>query len=190
MLKKAGVEGMKAQNPLSRHSSNFLDLWSDCRKDQKAYHWADSLWDARSAITTTKLSKLYLAFSSKITVVREFKQFYIEAISSEKRKRKRNNVFAEEFKAEQVCTALLFWLSKAITARELVAAEEAVVDELVLDRLLKAQDRAERIAERDLEAQQKHADRCSLYQGQKAHIWGQERARRFSRNLQSLWMSW
>ena len=168
MFKKEEDKGIRAQTPPSGHSSRCLDSPSAVRKIRRLINEQIAQRDAQSARTITKLGKSCLALSAELTLAREREQGYIKAISNEKRKRKRSKAFTEDIRAEQGSAALFFSPSKVIRARELVAAKEATKDELALDRLLEAQDRAELRAQRELEAQQKRADRAIRVAARKA----------------------
>lgn len=84
----------------------------------------------------------------------------LRSIDSEKKKRKCGSAFTEQLRADEGLGVLFFSPSKVVRARELAAAQEFAKDDEALDRLLRAQDRAQLKAQRELEAQQKREDRA------------------------------
>ncbi|KAK3614529.1 hypothetical protein LTR56_027197 [Elasticomyces elasticus] len=83
-----------------------------------------------------------------------------KSINAEKNKRKRGRAFTEQLRAEEGLGVLFFSPSKVIIARELAAAQESAKDDEALDRLLRAQDRAQLKADKELAARQKREDRA------------------------------
>jgi hypothetical protein len=91
--------------------------------------------------------------STELSLARDREQGYIEAINNQKRKKKRGRPFPEDLRAEEGLGVLFFGTSKVTRARELQTAMETDEDEEALDRLLQAQDRAEKKAQKKAEVQ-------------------------------------
>jgi len=124
--------------------------------------------DAQSQKTIEKLGSTCLTLSAELSLAREREQGYLETINNQKRKRKRSRPFTENLRAEEGLGVLFFSPSKVTRARELQTAKEATKDDEALDRLLQAQDRAEKKAQKEVEAQQRREDRAMNVRARKA----------------------
>jgi hypothetical protein len=105
---------------------------------------------------------------TRLSLARDCEQGYIEAINNQKRKKKRGRPFTEDLRAEEGLGVHFFSPSKVTRARELQTAKETSKDEEALDRLLQAQDRAEKKAQKEAEVQQRREDRAIMHRARTA----------------------
>jgi hypothetical protein len=77
-------------------------------------------------------------------------------------------IISTDLRAEEGLGILFFSPSKVTRARELQTAKEATKDDEALDRLLQAQDRAEKKSQKEVEAQQRREDRAMNVRARKA----------------------
>lgn len=155
------LDDSSASAPSESLRSSCLDSPRATRKIWRIVRKGVAAGDATKDRTIRLLGDAYLGASARAELAEEREQGLLESIDSEKKKRKRGSAFTEQLRAHEGLGAMFFSPSKVIRARELAAAQELAKDDEALDRLLQAQDRAQRKAHRELEAQQKREDRAS-----------------------------
>jgi hypothetical protein len=146
-------ESLQASIPSTNHLSSCLDSPSVVRTIRRIMNEEVAHRDVQSQKTIEKLGGAYLTLSTELSLAREREQGYIETINNQKRKKKRGRPFTEDLRAEEGLGILFFSPSKVTTARELQTAKEASKDGKALDRLLQAQDRAEKKAQKEAKVQ-------------------------------------
>jgi hypothetical protein len=155
-------EGLQASTPSTSHSNICLDSPSAMRTIKTIVNEEVAHRDIQSQRTIEKFGGACLTLSTELSFTRERKQGYIETINHQNRKKKRGRPFTEDLKAEEGLGVLFFSPSKVTRARELQTAKEASKNEEALDRLLQAQDRAEKKAQKEAEVQQRRKDRAII----------------------------
>jgi hypothetical protein len=106
--------------------------------------------------------------SAKLKLVEDREKGYLEALNSEKKKRKRGQPFTEELRAEEGVSMLFFSTSKVQKVRELQDAKEAAKEREALDKVSRAEARASSKAQKELEVQKKREDRAIRAEAKKA----------------------
>ncbi|KAK5707290.1 hypothetical protein LTR17_020825 [Elasticomyces elasticus] len=100
-----------------------------------------------------KLGGACITLSAKLKLAEDRERGYLEALNSEKKKRKRGQPFTEELRAEE---------------GELQDAKEAAKEREALEKASRAEARAASKAQKELEAQQKRKDRAIRAEARKA----------------------
>jgi hypothetical protein len=124
--------------------------------------------DAETEKVIRKLGGACLTLSTKLKLAEDREKSYLEALNSEKKKRKRGQPFTEELRAEEGVSGLFFSPSKVQKARELQDAKEAAKERKALDKVSRAEARASPKAQKELEAQKKREDRAIRVEAKKA----------------------
>ena len=140
--------------------SSCLDSPRATRRVRRIVDRSVAADSARKDRAIRLLGDAYLGASARAELAEEREQGLLQSIGSEKKKRKRGSAFTEQLRADDGLGALFFSPSKVARARELAAAQEFAKDDEALDRLLRAQDRAQLKAHKELEAQQKREDQA------------------------------
>jgi hypothetical protein len=155
-----GSDSSQASAPSESLRSSCLDSPRATRKIRRIVHQGVAADDARKDRTIRLLGDAYLGASARAKLAEEREQGLLKSIDAEKNKRKRGRAFTEQLRADEGLGVLFFSPSKVVKARELAAAQESAKDDEALDRLLRAQDRAQLKAHKELEARQKREDRA------------------------------
>ena len=124
--------------------------------------------DTETKKVIRKLGGACLTLSAKLKLAEDREKGYLEALNSEKRKRKRGQPFTEELRAEEGVSVLFFSPSKIQKARELQDAKEAAKEQEALDKVARVEARAASKAQKESEAQQKREDRAIRAEARKA----------------------
>jgi hypothetical protein len=144
-------EGLQASTPSTNHSSSCLDSPSAVKTIRRIVNEKVAYRDVQSQRTIEKLGGTYLTLSTELSLAKEREQGYLETIDNQKRKKKRSRPSTEDLRAGEGLSVLFFSPSKVTRARELQTAKEATKDDEALDKLLQAQDRAEKKAQKEAE---------------------------------------
>jgi hypothetical protein len=155
-----GSDSSQASAPSESLRSSCLDSPRATRKISRIVRQGVAADDARKDRTIRLLGDAYLGASARAKLAEEREQGLLKSIDAEKNKRKRGRAFTEQLRADEGLGVLFFSPSKVVKARELAAAQESAKDDEALDRLLRAQDRAQLKAHKELEARQKREDRA------------------------------
>jgi hypothetical protein len=124
--------------------------------------------DTETKKVIRKLGGVCLTLSAKLKLAEDREKGYLEALNSEKKKkRKSGQPFTEEHRAEEGIGVLFFSPSKVQKARELQDVKEAAREREALDKVSRAQARAASKVEKELEAQQKREDRAMRAEARK-----------------------
>jgi hypothetical protein len=161
-------EALGAEPTPSRHSSSCLDTPSAQRTIRRIINEAVAHRDTENEKIVRKLDSACLSISAKLKLTEDREKGYLEALDSEKRKRKRGQPFTEELRAEEGVSILFFSPSKVQKARELQDAKEAAKEREALDKVSRAEARASSKAQKELEAQKKREDRAIRAEAKKA----------------------
>jgi hypothetical protein len=152
------LDESSASAPSESLRSSCLDSPRATRKIRRILGRSVATDSVKKDRTIRLLSDAYLGASARAELAEEREQGLLESIDSKKNKRKRGSAFTEQLRANEGLGMLFFSPSKVVRARELAAAQEFAKDDEALNRLLRAQDRAQLKAYRELEDQQKRED--------------------------------
>jgi hypothetical protein len=155
-----GSDSSQASAPSDSLRSSCLDSPRATRKIRRIVSQGVRADDARKDKTIRLLGDAYLGASARAKLAEEREQGLLQSINAEKNKRKRGRAFTEQLRAEEGLGVLFFSPSKVVKARDLAAAQESAKDNEDLDRLLRAQDRAQLKTDKELESRQKREDRA------------------------------
>jgi hypothetical protein len=153
-------EALGAASTPSRHSSSCIDTPSAQRTIRRIVNEAVAERDTETKKVIRKLGGVCLTLSAKLKLAEDREKGYLEALNSEKKKRKRGQPFTEELRAEEGIGVLFFSPSKVQKARELQDVKKAAREQEALDKVSRAQARAASKVQKELEAQQKREDRA------------------------------
>jgi hypothetical protein len=126
--------------------------------------------DTETEKVIRRLGGACLTLSAKLKLAEDREKGYLEALNSEKKKRKRGQPFTEELRAEEGVGVLFFSPSKVQKARELQDAKEAAKEQETLNKISRAEARAALKSQRELEAQRKRKDRAIRAEARKATV--------------------
>ena len=174
VLKIFGKEGgdhpgaSGAESTPSRHSSSCLDSPSAQRTIRRIVNKAVMERNIGTEKVIRKLGGACITLSAKLKLAEDRERGYLEALNSEKKKRKRGQPFTKELRAEEGVSVLFFSPSKVQKARELQDAKEAVKEQEALNKASRAEARAASKAQKELEAQQKRKDRAIRAEARRA----------------------
>ena len=161
-------EAMRAETTPSRHSSSCLDTPSAQRTIRRIINEAVAERSTETEKVIRKLGGACLTLSAKLKLAEDREKGYLEALNSEKKRRKRGQPFTEELRAEEGVGVLFFSPTKVQKARELQDAKEAAKEREALDKVFRAEARASSKAQKELEAQKKREDRAIRAAARKA----------------------
>jgi hypothetical protein len=153
-------EALGAATTPSRHSSSCLDTPSVQRTIRRIVNEAVAERNTETKKVIRKLGGVCLTLSAKLKLAEDREKGYLEALNSEKKKRKRGQPSTEELRAEEGIGVLFFSPSKVQKARELQDVKKAAREREALDKVSRAQARAASKVQKELEAQQKREDRA------------------------------
>jgi hypothetical protein len=154
-------EALGAATTPSRHSSSCLDTPSVQRTIRRIVNEAVAERNTETKKVIRKLGGVCLTLSAKLKLAEDREKGYIEALNSEKKKRKRGQPSTEELRAEEGIGVLVQ------KARELQDVKKAAREREALDKVSRAQARAASKVEKELEAQQKREDRAMRAEARK-----------------------
>jgi len=168
--KEAGeaLDGSSASTHSESLGSSCLDSPRATRKIRRIVRRSVAADDVRKDRTIRLLGDAYLGASARAKLAEERERGLLRSVDSEQKKRKRGSAFTEQLRENEGLGVLFFSPSKVVRARELAAAQELAKDDEALDRLLRAQDRAQLKAQKELEAQQRREDRAIKAAARKA----------------------
>jgi hypothetical protein len=167
IFKRKGGDHPGESTP-SRHSSSCLDTPSAQRTIRRIVNEAVAERDTETEKVIRRLGGACLTLSAKLKLAEDCEKGYLEALNSEKKKRKRGQPFTEELRAEEGVSVLFFSPSKVQKARELQDAKEAAKGQETLNKISRAEARAALKSQKELEAQQKRKDRAIRAEARKA----------------------
>lgn len=168
------------------HINRSLDSPSAVRTIRRIVNQEVAQRDAQSQRVVGSLSETCLSLAARCKLAEDRKQGYLEALSNEKKKRKRGRPLMEEFRGQEGSGTMFLSPSKILKARELQDAKVAAKEQEAQEKVQKAQERVDQKTQRKLEAQRKRADRVARAAARKTEAAlkkAQKEARRRLRRL-------
>ena len=165
-----GSEGSETERCSRSHTTSCLGSPSAMRTIRRIVNEEVAQRDAHSQRVIESLGETCLSLAARCKLAEDRERGYLEALNSEKKKRKRGRPLMEELRAQEGSGALFFSPSKIQKARELQDAKEAAKEQEAQEKVQKAQDRANQKAQKQLEAQGKRADRVARAAARKTEV--------------------
>jgi len=161
-------EASRAESTPPRHSSSCLDTLLAQTSIRNILNGAVAERDAETKKVIRKLGGACITLSARLQLAEHREKGYLEALSNEKKKRKRRQPFTEELRAKDGVGMLFFSPSKVQKARELQDAKEAAKEREAFEKVSRPGARAALRAQKELEIQQKNKDRAMRAELRKA----------------------
>ena len=155
------LEPSRSPTPCSGHSSSCLDSPSATRKIRQIVNETVANRDTESQRTIGKLGDAILSLSARLTLSELREKEHLEALSLEKKKRKRGKRLMEEFRAEEGTSIMFFSPSKVRAARELQIRREQAKEQQKEDKELRTLEKAALKVQKEQEAQKKRDERAA-----------------------------